>query len=306
MHRGHRVPGPLPRPQLGGQLGEPRGQHGAVLGGELPGDARLRQVPVGRRQRHRGLPRARQPVQGHDPRPRTLAPGQPAVQLGEQVFPAGQQRRWQGQPQRPGRARRSRGLLRQFGLDPGAQPLNQAHVVAELPGPHIPGDLIPERHDPRQLLGVCQVAEAGIRDAGAQQRDPRNAGLAGPPVFQMGDRQALRVALRRLEAIPMPNDQHVQVTRGHITQAAGLHRGTIRPVTVHRLMPGRNQPVHDGPAFPLQIGDRGGHINPGHHHSHPHTSDLTIAQRNLPHQPAEAGERAEACLLHSREPITLF
>ncbi len=73
----------------------------------------------------------------------------------------------------------------------------------------------------------------------------------------MGDRQALRVAIFGPEPIPAPQDQHVQIGGVDVVQAAVPHRVTAGPVTVDWLMPRRHQPVHDRPAFPFQVGDRG-------------------------------------------------
>ena len=76
----------------------------------------------------------------------------------------------------------------------------------------------------------------------------------------------------------MPQDEHIQVTRVHIVQAAVPHRLTVRPVTVHRLMVRLHQPVHDRLPLLLQIGDRGRHINPGHHPPHPGPALTPVTQ----------------------------
>ena len=72
-----------------------------------------------------------------------------------------------------------------------------------------------------------------------------------------------------LEPVPVPDDQHIQITGVHVGQAAVPHRVTVRPVTVHDLMLRRHQPVHHRLAFGSQVGDRGRHINLGHHPTPP-------------------------------------
>ena len=95
MHGRHRVAGveQLPGAELRRQPREIIGQHGRVLGGELPGQAGLGQVPVGVLHRHARLPCAPQAAQRHDPRPPVIAGRQPGAQRGEQLLPPGEQRR---------------------------------------------------------------------------------------------------------------------------------------------------------------------------------------------------------------------
>ena len=115
----------------------------------------------------------------------------------------------------------------------------------------------------------------------------------------MRDRQAAGIAVGRLESIPMPQDQHIQVTPADVLQAAVPHGVTVRQVTVDRLVPRQPQPFHNGLPFGLQVGDRGRHIDLGHHTprtAHASTpgpvprlpcppGDLTIAQCGPPHHP---------------------
>ena len=102
VHRRHRIPGisDIPGAELGCQLTEPVSQHRRILGGELPGHPDLGQVTVRVRQRHAGLPGTSKSAQGHRPRPRTIAAGQPGVQVREQILAPGQERRRAGQPHR--------------------------------------------------------------------------------------------------------------------------------------------------------------------------------------------------------------
>ena len=102
VHRRHRIPdiSDIPGPELGCQLTEPVSQHRRSLGGQLPGHPDLGQVTVRVRQRHAGLPGTSKPAQGHSPRHRTIATGQPGMQVSEQILAPGQQRRRVGQPHR--------------------------------------------------------------------------------------------------------------------------------------------------------------------------------------------------------------
>ena len=178
--------------------------------GELPAHPDLGQMPVRVLHRHAGLARAAQPAQRHHPRPGAVIPGQPGIQLRQQLLPPGQEHRPRRQPQRP--ARRHRPACRciplsqlvQLALDPGAQPLDQALQIAELRRAHLAGHLIPERRHQRQPLRILQIRQAHIGNAGAQQRHPRNAALPGPPELQMRDRQALRIVLGGLKPVPVP------------------------------------------------------------------------------------------------------
>ncbi len=115
------------------------------------------------------------------------------------------------------------GPLVQLALDPPAQPLDQAFVIAELRRAHLAGDLIPERQHERCLGRIGDIGQADVGDARAQQRDPRDAALASPPELQMSDRQPPGIVLGRHEPIPVPHDQHIQVTRADIVQAAIPH-----------------------------------------------------------------------------------
>ena len=123
------------------------------------------------------------------------------------------------------------------------------------------GNLIAERQHQRRPRQILQIRQAHIGNARAQQRYPRNAALTGPLELKMSDRQALRIVLWGLEPVSVPQDQHVQVTRGDIIQAAVPHGVTVGQVTIDRLMPRQPQPVQHRPPFPLQIGDRGRHID---------------------------------------------
>ena len=64
MHRRHRIPGihHSPGAELSRQAGELRHQHRRVLGGELPCQPDLGQVPVRVLHRHTRLPRTPQPM----------------------------------------------------------------------------------------------------------------------------------------------------------------------------------------------------------------------------------------------------
>ena len=249
---------------------------------------------------HAGLARTSQPVQHCHSRPR--AASQPGVQLRQQRLPPGQEHRPRRHPQR--QPRFPGGLLLllliqlgQLTWHAGAQPLHQALQVTELRRPHRSGHLLAEPGHQRRPRRIQQIRQPHIRDTGAQQRHPRDPGFPGPPELQLRNRQPLRIILRRDEPVPVPRDQHIQITGGHIIQAAAPHRVTIRQVTVHCLMPGQPQPVkHRRPLRP-QVRDRRRHIHPGHHH--PRTprapgcqaprpapvpaGDPTIAQRAPPH-----------------------
>jgi uncharacterized protein DUF2637 len=269
---GHRVPA-IGGAELGGQLAEAGRQHRRVLGTELPGHPNLAQLTMGVLQRHAGLARATQPMQRHHPWPLILAARQPGIQCRQQFLPARQERRPRCQPQHRARRPATGGpaggrpvQLGQLGLHSGAQPLDQTLPVAELRRADLAGDLLPERRHQRQLLRIGQVGKAHVRDAGAQQRDSRDTRLAGPPELQVGDRQALRIVRCGPEPVPVPQDQHIQVAGVHIVQATVAHRVAIGLVTMDRLVPCRDKPVHDDPPFPLQVGDRGRHIDLGHHH----------------------------------------
>jgi len=151
VHRGHRVPA-IPGAELDGQLAEPGRHHAWVLGGELPGYPDLAQLAVGVLHRHAGLARAAQPAQGHHPRAGAFTSGQAGTQLGQQFLPPGQERRPRRQPQHRARrpaigpvSRRPVAQLVQLGLDPGAQPQDQPHLVAELGRADLAGNLLPER-----------------------------------------------------------------------------------------------------------------------------------------------------------------
>ena len=239
-------------------------------------------------------------MQRHHPRPLILTAGQPAIQRRQQLLPPGQQRQPRRQPQHQAPARAPSGRwprLASSAADPGAQPLDQAPQVAELGRADLAGDLGPERPHQRRPLRVLHIGQAHVGDAGPHQRDPRNTGLTRPAELQLGDRQALRVVLRRLEPIPVPQDQHIQVTGVHIIQAALPHRVAVGPVTVHHLMLRRHQPVHDLPAFLLQVGDRGRHIDPGHHPpapGPPSPAALTIARPNPAYHPDHAAAPASS------------
>jgi hypothetical protein len=143
----------------------------------LPGHPDLAQVTVGVFQRHAALARPAQPGQRHHPRPGAVLPGQPDIQLGQQLLPPGQEHRPRCQPQRPARRHltsRQRiplialGQLVQLALDPGAQPLDQALQVAELCRAHLAGHLIPEREHQRRPRRIQQIRQPQIGTARAQ------------------------------------------------------------------------------------------------------------------------------------------
>ena len=304
MHRRHRVPARSPAPSWAASSPNPAASTAGSSAGELPGHPDLGQVTVRVLQRHAGLARARPArttpppaARRHHRRPagHPAPPAAPPARPGTRGRGASRSARPAGHRTAPGR---SRCQLVQLGLDPGAQPLDQALQVAELRRPHLAGDLLPERQHQRQpLAGPARSDRLHIGNAGAQQRDPRDAALTGPPELQMRDRQALRVVIRRLEPVPVPQDQHIQVTRVHIVQAAVPHGVTVGQVTVDRLMPRRPQPVQHRLPFPLQVGDRGRHIDPGHHPPPQAalTRDPTIARATRP-ATHWTGEHAEACL----------
>ena len=106
--------------------------------------------------------------------------------------------------------------LGQLGLDPGAQRLEQTLQIAELGRPDRAGNLSPERQHQSHPRRIGHIGEPHVKDAGAQQGDARFAGLASAPELQMGNRQALRIVLCGLEPVPVPHDQHIQVTVVHI------------------------------------------------------------------------------------------
>ena len=272
MHRGHRVPSLLPRPQLGGQLAEPGRQHRRVLGGRTarpprppPGDGA--RTPAPPRSSPRRPARTAPPSAAPDHRPRPA--GRPVRRAGPPGRPATAAAAPAAAPG-PRPARTTADSLGQLGLDPGAQPLDQALHIAELRRADLAGNLSPERDHQRRLsrdpLYRTALTSGMLVRSSATRGIPR---LAGPAELQMGDRQALWVAIGGLESIPVPQDQHIQVTCVDVIKAAVPHRFTVGPVTVDGLMPRRHQPAHDGPAFPLQVGDRGRHINLGHHPPHP-------------------------------------
>ncbi len=225
-------------------------------------------MPVRVLQRHAGLAHPAQPAQRHHPRPGPVIPGQPGLQFGEQLLPPGQEHRPRRQPQRPARRRAGRPLLSlsQLGLDPGAQPLDQALQITGLRRSHLAAHLSPEPEHERRPGRILQIRQVHVGNARAQQRYSRNAALSGPAELQMRDRQALRIVLRRLEPVPVPHDQHIQVTRGDILQAAVPHGVAVGQITVERLMPRQPQPIQHRLPFRLQVDDRGGHVDPGHHH----------------------------------------
>ena len=226
MHGRHRVAGveQVPGAELRRQPREIIGQHGRVLGGELPGQLGLGQVPVGVLHRHARLPCAPQAAQRHDPRPPVIVGRQPGAQRGEQLLPPRQEHRTRRQPQHRARrsatgtpASRQPGVqLVQLGLHSSTQPLDQALLIAELRRADCSGHLLPERGHQRQPLRIGQVGQAHVGDAGAQQRDPRDIRLASAPELQLGDRQALRIVIGGLEPVPVPHDQHIQVAGVHI------------------------------------------------------------------------------------------
>lgn len=73
----------------------------------------------------------------------------------------------------------------------------------------------------------------------------RIPGLAGPAELHLGDRQPFRIVILGLEPVPVPENQHIQVTGIHIIQAAFSNGFTVGQVTVYRLMPRLVQPVID-------------------------------------------------------------
>ena len=96
VHRRSRIPAlqQIPGAQQDSQLAEPRRHRRRILGGQLPDQAQLGQVPVRVLDRHAGLARAAHPVQGHHPRARPgTAAAQPDVQASQQGLAAGQERR---------------------------------------------------------------------------------------------------------------------------------------------------------------------------------------------------------------------
>ena len=292
VHRDHRVPA-IGGAQLGGQLAEPGRQHRRILGGQLPGHRDLAQLPVRVLHRHAGLARAAQPAQRHQPRPGIVTSGQPGLQLGQQRLPPGQEHRPRRQPQHPARRHRAGlpvillRLLVQLVLDPGAQTLDQALQVAELRWAHCSGHLITEPEHQRRPGRILQIRQAHVGDTGAQQRHPRDAALPGPPELQLRDGQTLRVVLRGLEPVPVPRNQHVQVTGGDIVQAAVPHGVAVGQVAVDRLMPGQPQPVQHRPPFLGQVGDRGRYIDLGHHHPQTRSRSHSRACAQTPRLPGD-------------------
>ena len=98
MHPPHRIP--APRPQMGGQLGEPRRQPCPILGRQLPHHRAAARLPVGVLHCHAGLTRTPQPAQHHHPRTRAPPGRQPGIQPGQQLLPARQEHRPRRQPHR--------------------------------------------------------------------------------------------------------------------------------------------------------------------------------------------------------------
>ena len=151
-------------------------------------------------------------------------------------------------------------------LDPGAQPLYQPLQIAELRRAHLASHLIPECKHQRRPRRILQIRQAHIGNAGAQQCHPRDAARTGPPELEVRDRQPARIAGGRLGPVPVPQDQHVQVTVGDIGQAAFPHGVAVGQVAVDRLVPSQPQPVQHRPPFLGQVGDRGRHIDLGQLH----------------------------------------
>ena len=206
MHR--RPPGPArhrPGAELGGQLAEPGRQHRRVLGRRTarpprprPGDGARTPAPrwsCPRRPARTTPPpaaRRRHPRPAGHPAPPAAPPARPGTPAAAPAAAPGPP-----PPDRPGPLAPGFASLASSAWTPVLSPWISPCRSLNSAGRTCPGHLVPERGHQRQPLRIGQVGQAHVGDAGAQQRDPRDAALTRPPELQLRDRQALRIVRPR-------------------------------------------------------------------------------------------------------------
>jgi hypothetical protein len=139
-------------------------------------------------------------------------------------------------------------------LDRQAQRINEFGVVVEFGGPMLARYLVVKCEDPCVYGGSTEVGVRGVPDVGwpeGNDRHPRFAG--GSIVFELGDREPLRVRIGRNMSVAMAEDQYVGVAVDDVAKAALAHGVGVGDVAVPALVAVIGQAFEHKPSFGLQV-----------------------------------------------------